>query len=205
MIDGCMSLMTMHYAVWNSKAMPSRGRGLLAGQCTVLPVLPHERRPLRVGRRTRAPILCCAVGRSGRRAGAGPDGHGSVATIENGPSRRPSPPGRGTSGRSDSRDATSACSRSWIRPRSGNTSTSRRVLPGPRRGRFHRFRPSAERHLSRQPRMKSTAASRFCLRWDLPQTRSTGRVRPRTGCTRTAWAGHPICWVEPASQPRTIT
>ena len=31
MIDGCMSLMTMHYAVWNSKAMPSRGRGLLAG------------------------------------------------------------------------------------------------------------------------------------------------------------------------------
>ena len=50
------------------------------GQCTVLPVLPHERRPLRVGRRTRAPILCCAVGRSGRRAGAGPDGHGSVAT-----------------------------------------------------------------------------------------------------------------------------
>jgi len=31
MIDGCMSLMTMHYAVWNTKAMPSRGRGLLAG------------------------------------------------------------------------------------------------------------------------------------------------------------------------------
>jgi alpha-methylacyl-CoA racemase len=31
MIDGCMSMMAMHYPVWNTKAMPSRGRGLLAG------------------------------------------------------------------------------------------------------------------------------------------------------------------------------
>lgn len=31
MIDGCMSLMTMHYVVWNTKIMPSRGRGLLGG------------------------------------------------------------------------------------------------------------------------------------------------------------------------------
>lgn len=31
MIDGCMSLMTMHYSVWNTNVMPGRGRGLLAG------------------------------------------------------------------------------------------------------------------------------------------------------------------------------
>lgn len=31
MIDGCMSLMAMHYSVWNTKVMPERGRGWLAG------------------------------------------------------------------------------------------------------------------------------------------------------------------------------
>lgn len=31
MIDGCMSLMAMHYPVWNTKVMPARGTGLLAG------------------------------------------------------------------------------------------------------------------------------------------------------------------------------
>lgn len=31
MIDGCMSMMAMHYPVWNTKVMPTRGTGLLAG------------------------------------------------------------------------------------------------------------------------------------------------------------------------------
>lgn len=31
MIDGCMSLMAMHYPVWNTGVMPDRGRGWLAG------------------------------------------------------------------------------------------------------------------------------------------------------------------------------
>lgn len=31
MIDGCMSLMAMHYSVWNTNVMPARGRGWLAG------------------------------------------------------------------------------------------------------------------------------------------------------------------------------
>jgi alpha-methylacyl-CoA racemase len=31
MIDGCMSLMAMHYPVWDTNVMPARGRGWLAG------------------------------------------------------------------------------------------------------------------------------------------------------------------------------
>lgn len=31
MIDGCLSLMAMHYPVWDSDVMPARGRGWLAG------------------------------------------------------------------------------------------------------------------------------------------------------------------------------
>jgi alpha-methylacyl-CoA racemase len=32
MIDGCLSLMSMHYPVWNTPVMPSRGKGWLTGE-----------------------------------------------------------------------------------------------------------------------------------------------------------------------------
>jgi alpha-methylacyl-CoA racemase len=32
MIDGCLSLMSMHYPVWNTQVMPSRGKGWLTGE-----------------------------------------------------------------------------------------------------------------------------------------------------------------------------
>jgi len=32
MVDGCLSLMTMHYADWGKRVLPSRGKGLLTGE-----------------------------------------------------------------------------------------------------------------------------------------------------------------------------
>ena len=65
MIDGCMSLMAMHYPAWGTPILPGRGDGMLAGNAPVLSLLPVRGRQICRGRCAGARVFCGALADAG--------------------------------------------------------------------------------------------------------------------------------------------
>jgi alpha-methylacyl-CoA racemase len=141
-IDAAMTmaapLMTMHYAVWNSKAMPSVGAACWRAVPYYWCYRTSDGRHASVGALEPLPLLRCGPIRDGH---AGPDGHGSVATIERTEKAFAARP-RDERAERSGRDV---CVFPVLDPAEVWEHSIKARFAGARRGRF-RILPSAERH-----------------------------------------------------------